>query len=39
MEASSPQSYKMANHPEFERLPNEKKIRIDDQQSEKIIRV
>lgn len=39
MEASSPQRQKMANHPEFESSPNEKKIKIDDQQSEKIIRV
>jgi hypothetical protein len=39
MEASSPQRQKMASHPEFESSPNEKKIKIDDQQSEKIIRV
>jgi hypothetical protein len=29
----------MASDPEFETSPNEKKIIIDDQQSEKIIRV
>jgi hypothetical protein len=39
MEASSPQREKMANEPEFQSLPSEKKINIDDQQSEKIIKV
>jgi hypothetical protein len=38
MEAGSPPKEKMASDPEFETSPNEKKI-IDDQQSEKIIRV
>lgn len=38
VEASSPPKEKMASDPEFETSPNEKKI-IDDQQSEKIIRV
>lgn len=39
MEASSPQREKMANDPEFQSLPSEKKINIEDQQSEKIIKV
>lgn len=38
MDDSSPPKEKMANDPEFETSPNEKKI-IDDQMSEKIIRV
>jgi len=38
MDDTSPPREKMANDPEFETSPNEKKI-IDDQMSEKIIRV
>jgi len=39
MEASSPERQKISSDPELETLSNEKKIKIDDQQSEKIIRV
>lgn len=39
MEASSPQKERMANESEFQSSPSEKKIKIDDQQSEKIIRI
>jgi hypothetical protein len=39
MEASSPQREKMANDLEFQSSPNEKKIKIDDRQSEKIIMI
>jgi hypothetical protein len=38
MDDGSPSKEKIASDPQFETSPNEKKI-IDDQQSEKIIRV